>query len=65
MVQLTVSFQCGCYSRSGHATAMGFKEKAAAKAKGDEIVDDMNNNHCGRHRFELLETDNGYSINVY
>ena len=57
MATLTVAFECGCFKRSDYKARQTFDTPQAAKIKAEEMIEDMNENFCGRHSFALDARD--------
>lgn len=53
MATLTIEMACGCFNRSDYEKEQSFETAEAAQEKAQEMIDDMNNNFCGRHTFGL------------
>ena len=62
----TINFtkECGCFTRGGMVNNQSFASKEEAKAKADELMEDIEDTFCRKHCFELVEHDSGYTVNV-
>ena len=62
----TISFtkECGCFTRGGMVNNQRFASREEAKAKADEMMEDIEDTFCQKHHFELVEHENGYTVNV-
>lgn len=62
MAKIIFEKQCGCFKRSGKEVIIEMDNIEDAKKEAQDIVDDINNNWCGKHNFDF--TVNGDDINI-
>lgn len=64
MAHIYLTFQCGCFKRSDYQDGAAFATLEEAKIKASEMVEDMNENFCGKHKFSIIEDGNSIKISV-
>lgn len=53
MYTVEVTKQCGCFTKSGVATAYSYGSLEEAQKKAEALVSEFNENFCGKHKFKL------------
>jgi hypothetical protein len=64
MYEVKVSLECGCFKKSAYNAQSSFENKEEALSTAQKMVDDMNTNFCGKHKFSLNEDGNNINIEV-
>lgn len=64
MSKLIIEKECGCFVASQHSNNQNFKSKDEALISGQSMLDDMNNNFCGKHQFILKEEGDDLMISM-
>ena len=54
MVSVKVEKQCGCFKRSDFELEQSFETMEVAKQKAQKMCDQMNEEFCLKHQFEVL-----------
>ena len=64
MSKLIIERECGCFRNSQHSNNEEFNSKDEALISGKSMLDDMNNNFCGKHQFVLKEEGDDLMISM-
>jgi hypothetical protein len=62
MFTLNIDQECGCFKRSEFTNNMEFSSKDDALKKATSMVEKMNHEFCGKHKFALSERANTFQI---
>jgi hypothetical protein len=62
MFKIVVEKECGCFKRSDMQSNTAVATKDEALVKSLEMVNEMNNEFCGKHNFEVREVANDFII---
>ena len=62
MSTINIAQECGCFKRSDLENNVTFDNKDDAMMKAQSMLGHMNEKFCGKHGFELSESENGFSI---
>jgi len=64
MYTIKVDKECGCFKKSDYENNVSFESKDAALAQANHMKEDMNENFCGKHHFEVSEDGDNFIIHV-
>lgn len=62
MHKIIVEKECGCFKRSDLENNLEFTSKDEALTKAIEMKNTMNSDFCGKHDFDLVESDSNFVI---
>ncbi len=62
MYMISVEKECGCFKRSDLQNNVAMDNKDEAMMRSIDMVNHMNGEFCGKHKFKLIETDNSFVI---
>ncbi len=62
MASLEVEKRCGCFTRSKLDASLKFSTKEQALKKAKEMLEVMNNDFCGKHKFKIVEENDTVKI---
>ena len=62
MHKVIVENECGCFKRSDLINNLEIPQKDEALGKAIEMKDQMNEEFCGKHGFQLAEDANNFVI---
>jgi len=62
MYKVTVPQACGCFRRAGKEALSVFDDKDVALMEATEMVADMNENFCAKHKFNVVEDGENFVI---
>jgi hypothetical protein len=54
--------QCGCFTRRGIPNEYPYKTKKEALEKALKLLEEMNEEFCGKHRFKIVEDGDNFNI---
>mgnify|MGYP005656097323 CR=1 FL=1 len=60
MYKVTVPQQCGCFRRAGKEALSVFDDKDVALMEATEMVTNMNENFCKKHKFNKIIRNNSF-----
>ncbi len=63
MHKIIVEKECGCFRRSDLENNIEFTSKDDALSKAIDMKNQMNEEFCGKHEFDLVEFQNNFVIN--
>lgn len=63
MHKIIIENECGCFKRSDLVNNLEISQKDEALTKAIEIKNQMNEEFCGKHNFDLVEFNNNFIIN--
>ena len=55
MYKVMVMKQCGCFTREGISSEYSYDVKKDALEKALKLLEVMNEEFCGKHRFRIVE----------
>ncbi|MEN4045863.1 MULTISPECIES: hypothetical protein [Sulfurimonas] len=64
MFKIIVERECGCFKRSNLQSSTEIASKDEALMKSLEMVNHMNDEFCGKHKFKVEEADNTFIIKM-
>lgn len=64
MFKIIVERECGCFKRSGMSNSLELESKDDALIKAMEMRDEMNNEFCAKHKFNMREEGNSFIIGM-
>jgi len=64
MAKVIVDFECKCFKESGRENCIEYPRFDEAMAKAEELVGEMRENFCGKHKFELVDDHGDVVITV-
>ncbi|MEA3513230.1 MAG: hypothetical protein U9R37_06475 [Campylobacterota bacterium] len=64
MYIINVEKECGCFKKSSFKNDIKFKLESDAIIASNKMVDDMNNNFCGKHSFKAKQDGKNFIISV-
>lgn len=62
MHNIIVEKECGCFKRSDLVNNLSIASKDDALIKAIQMKDQMNDEFCGKHDFEIAESSNNFII---
>ena len=62
MYKVTVPQQCGCFRRAGKEALSVYDDKDVALMEATELVQEMNENFCQKHMFNVVEDGNDFVV---
>jgi len=62
MHKIIVENQCGCFKRSDLESDINMSQKDEALTKAIEMKNQMNDEFCGKHNFDLVEHKENFVI---
>lgn len=62
MVSVEVEKRCGCFTRAKLEGSLKFGTKERAMKKAKEMLNVMNNDFCGKHKFKIVEENDTIKI---
>ncbi len=62
MHNIIVDKECGCFKRSNLENNLSISSKDEALTKAIEMKNQMNDEFCGKHDFDLVEHQNNFVI---
>lgn len=62
MYKVTVPQQCGCFRRSGKDDLSVFDDKDEALLHATQLVQEMNEDFCQKHKFNVVEDGESFVI---
>jgi len=62
MASLEVEKRCGCFTRAKLEGSLKFDTKEQAVKKAKEMLEIMNNDFCGKHKFKIVEENDTVKI---
>ncbi|MGA1940491.1 hypothetical protein [Arcobacter sp. YIC-310] len=65
MYKIIVANQCGCFKRSNLQNNLTFQSKDEALLKAIEMKNQMNEEFCKKHEFDVQEMYNNFVISFY
>ncbi|PHR55588.1 MAG: hypothetical protein COA44_10085 [Arcobacter sp.] len=65
MYNVTINNPCSCTIKRAIPQSQSFDTKEEAQEEADRILDQMNNEFCRKHRFELKSEFGHFTINVF
>jgi len=65
MYTVSINNPCSCTIKRGLPEVQNFDTKAEAEAEANQILEQMNNEFCRKHRFELKSEFGNFTIYVY
>jgi C4-type Zn-finger protein len=57
MFAVEIEKRCGCFTRAKLHSNISFDTKKEALKKADEMLEVMNKQFCGKHKFKIIEED--------
>ena len=64
MFKIIVEKECGCFKRSDFQNNIEVESKDEALTKALDMVNYMNEEFCGKHKFKVEEADNTFVIRM-
>ena len=64
MYSINVEKECGCFKRSPFDNNRSFDNKDDALIEAKKMENHMNEEFCGKHKFELIENGNNFVISM-
>ena len=64
MFKIVVDKECGCFKRSDLQNNVEVASKDEALMKSLEMINHMNGEFCGKHKFKVEEVDNTFLIKM-
>jgi len=64
MFKIIVEKECGCFKKSDLENNIEFTSKDEALSQGLKMLNEMNDEFCGKHKFELVEEGNTFLIKM-
>jgi len=64
MFKIVVEKECGCFKRSDFENNVAVESKDEALAKSLEMVNYMNEEFCGKHKFKVEEAEDSFVIKM-
>jgi len=64
MSTISIAQECGCFKRSPLENNVTFDNKDDAMMKAQGMLSHMNEEFCGKHRFELSENGDDFAIDM-
>ena len=64
MFKIIVEKECGCFKRSSFINNAQVASKDEALTKSLEMVQHMNDEFCGKHKFKVEEAGNAFLIKM-
>jgi len=64
MYKVNLSKECGCVKKNGYGGTREYDSKDDALEEAQQLVQDMNEKFCKKHRFSLIEQGNDFLIQV-
>lgn len=62
MYTISVEKECGCFKRSALENNIAMENKDDAMMRSIDMVNQMNGEFCGKHKFKLIEAGNSFVI---
>ncbi len=62
MHTINIEHECGCFKRSSLENHVAIDDKDDALMHSLDILNQMNNEFCGKHSFKLLEVGENFVI---
>ena len=62
MYQVNIPQQCGCFRRSGREASVSFDNKDDALIHAQELANEMNDEFCQKHSFNVVEDGNQFLV---
>lgn len=62
MHKIIVENQCGCFKRSDLQSDISMESKEEALSKAIQMKNQMNEEFCHKHEFQLIEDSNNFVI---
>lgn len=64
MYTINIDKECGCFKRSDFENNVTFESNDDALIKANSMINQMNNEFCGKHKFALAEDGNTFQISM-
>ena len=64
MSKLIIEKECGCFKGSNYSNNQEFISKDEALISGQSMLNEMNNNFCGKHQFIIKEEGDDLIISM-
>lgn len=62
MYTISVEKECGCFKRSALENNIAMENKDDAMMRSIDMVNQMNGEFCGKHKFKLIEAGSSFVI---
>ena len=64
MAKVNMEFECKCFKASKYENGVEYASLEEARKKAGEMVADMNENFCGKHKFGVKDDGEDVMITV-
>lgn len=62
MYKIEILKQCGCFTRRGMQGEYHYATREEADKKAQNLLTEMNEEFCGKHKFEIKIVDSTFQI---